>query len=70
MKVDSWKCDGEGCGIQKAETNHWFRGYKLAAGGVVLIPWNGAPPVEEVEDFEAHLCGANCVTGWVSKNLF
>lgn len=68
MKVDSWKCDG--CGIPKKEVNHWFKAYKLfQALGVVVIGWDVAPPVEEVENFEAHLCGADCVTKWVSTNL-
>lgn len=67
MKVDSYKCDG--CGTEKKGANHWFRAYKLMAGGVVIIPWDGMSPHDDVEDFEAHLCGAACVSKWVSENL-
>lgn len=70
MKVDSYKCDGDGCRTQKQDANHWFRGYKLINGaGVVIIQWDATPTTDEVEDFEAHLCGAACVTEWLSKNL-
>ena len=68
MKVDSYKCDV--CQTQKREANHWFRGYKLLiTRGVVVIEWDGSPPLDDVENFESHLCGADCVMQWVSKNL-
>ena len=69
MKVDTYQCDG--CRIQKKETNHWFRGYKLLdQQSIAIVEWNGTPPSDEVENSEAHLCGASCVTEWVSKTLF
>ena len=67
MKIDSWSCDI--CGVQKQRTNHWFRGYQLSAGGIVIIPWDAPPTADNVEDFEKHLCGADCSTQWLSKTL-
>ena len=67
MKIDSWKCDI--CNVQRREANHWFRAYKLISGGVVIIHWDEKPTGDDVENFEAHLCGADCVTQWLSKNL-
>lgn len=68
MKVETYACDR--CHVQKKDVNHWFRAYKLMRKqGVVIIEWDATPTGDEVEDFEAHLCGANCVTEWLSKNL-
>lgn len=59
------------CTVQKGKANHWWRGYKLMkTRGVVIIEWDGTPTTDDVEDLEAHLCGASCATEWLSKNLF
>lgn len=73
MKVDTFQCDG--CGKQKEKSNHWFRGYELPMSGVVIVSWDVARAVIDGEslpldlDKAAHLCGAACVTEWLSKNL-
>lgn len=68
MKIDTYQCDI--CQVQKRDANHWFRGYKLSdQRGIVIIGWDAIPTGDVVEDFEAHLCGADCLHQWLSKNL-
>ena len=75
MKIDSWKCDG--CGVQKKDANHWFKGYQLVEKGIVIAPWDtgeafiagGGTLSLDIDRADAHLCGASCVTEWLSKNL-
>lgn len=74
MKVDSYKCDQ--CATQKREVNHWFKGYTLPNNaGLVIVQWDVTRAVIDGDslvldlDKAAHLCGASCVTEWLSKNL-
>ncbi len=71
MKVDSWKCDE--CSTEKGRTNHWWKAYKLnGVAGVFIVSWDVSAVSEKLElstDGEAHLCGAACVSKWVSENL-
>lgn len=69
MKVETYACDQ--CKTHRKDANHWFKGYKLAQGkGVMVIEWEATSLLsdEDVDD-EAHLCGASCVSQWVSQNL-
>jgi hypothetical protein len=70
-KLDTYICDG--CQRQKTASNHWFKAYKLnGVVGVVIVSWEVFEVSDRLElsaDGEAHLCGADCVTQWTSKNL-
>lgn len=77
MKVETYACDQ--CKTQKKDANHWFKAYRFEdVQGVAIVPWKaesvyiaGGGTVSAVtENADAHLCGANCVTEWLSKNLF
>lgn len=69
MKIDSYKCDS--CGIQKLDTNHWFkfRAYPNEGNGAEFIvnDWN-----DKSSDYPntLHLCSDGCVIktvqGWLS----
>ena len=74
MKIDSFACDV--CGKQKKEANHWFRGRELpSSAGVVIVQWDVERAVIDGDSLvldlnkDAHLCGAECATQWLSKNL-
>lgn len=67
MKIDTFQCDV--CKTQKKEANHWFKGYKFLLGGLAIHRWDDTPTGDDVENFEAHLCGADCLTQWISKNF-
>ncbi len=67
MEIKTHACDI--CTVQKQGANHWWRIHKRIDGGVVITRWEDTPTTDDVENFEAHLCGANCVHEWLSKNL-
>jgi len=75
MKIETHACDN--CKAQKKETNHWWKVYQCSLGGVLVTAWDSNPrrrknpqTTPEVEfTAETHLCGASCVTEWLSKNL-
>jgi len=65
MKIDTWACDI--CKVQKKETNHWYKGqtstdplYK----GIHIYEWNVV-----VNSDCSHLCGIECVTKWMGREL-
>ncbi len=75
-KIDTWACDI--CARQKKEANHWILGF---AGAQVRVNREG---VEEIYAMtfgvsvwtehgakvaSAHLCGIECATKWISKEL-
>lgn len=64
MIVNTFQCDG--CGIQKGETNHWFR-WKERPNQFGVGAWDASP--EPTSD-EKHLCSDACVVkavqGWLS----
>lgn len=83
MKIEiPWACDQ--CRVHKKESNHWYLGFILrnhtSIVGIQIVEW-GITGVEmgeqvrlsmevlPVDAADAHLCGANCVTEWLSKNL-
>lgn len=72
------------CGKQKETANHWFKGYLVDAGDVLTVGEKtvGFMVVPlEVDRFsmpfqnhalpkpDTHLCGEQCVSLWVSRNL-
>jgi hypothetical protein len=70
MKVDTYKCDV--CNVQKQTSNHWWL-LRLVPDqnsseplGANILRWDADDPLNS--DFE-HICGADCVTQWLSKNL-
>lgn len=79
MKVETYACDQ--CKTQKKATNHWFRAYRVKdsttendQAGILILTWDAksetvASGFNDIESANAHLCGANCVTEWLSKNL-
>lgn len=58
------KC--EQCGIEKQETNHWF----MASIRSILVIKSLPEPLtpEDIRDYVA-LCGAACVSKYVSEHL-
>ena len=65
MKVDTFACDI--CGTQKKETNHWFMSWTTEnPKGVTVILWT---PELVRTDSTSHLCGIECATKWVAKQL-
>lgn len=77
MKVDTYKCDI--CGIQKQDANHWFRAFTVP-GGAIILTWDAVKDDGSMPSFEstpgffvvkniADICGADCVTQWLSRNL-
>lgn len=71
MKVETYACDI--CGAQRKDANHWFKAYRLnGVVGIVIVSWEVTVVSGKLElsvHSEAHLCGADCVTQWLSKNL-
>lgn len=70
MKIQTHSCDV--CSIHRAESNHWWlltpqhHEGELKPFGVHLIQWElGDSSSEGV----IHLCGASCVTKWLSESL-
>lgn len=68
-RVETWQCDV--CNIQKTESNHWWLltptdSDREGIHGIQLVAW-------ELGDATAagviHLCGASCVTKWLSESL-
>lgn len=68
MEVQTFACDI--CQTQKKAANHWFRGFRLPQG-VLITEWDvtAGSVIRGLEEPHAHLCGADCVTQWLSKNL-
>ena len=79
-KVETYQCDQ--CKTQKKETNAWWKVFLLDADkddvnvGVVILKWEinsitrpFSHPEVLPDKADAHLCGANCVTEWLSRNL-
>lgn len=67
MKIETFACDQ--CKTQKKDANHWFRAAVLVDASIVIRPWESRPLELELKTPEAHLCGAACVSQWVSQNL-
>lgn len=69
MKIDTWRCDI--CQAQKKDANRWWKVY-MVAGGALIVQWESPEPdirQPKATSSAGHLCGANCVTEWLSKNL-
>lgn len=74
MKVDSWKCDN--CTTQKKDANRWWKAWRFAQGGSVIVPWDlevetithGSTEYKLTNE-PFHLCGESCVVQWLSKNV-
>ncbi len=69
--IEAYQCDV--CGISKKEANHWWRGYSLGGGGVLIVPWDRLPferlaPDQPVAP-QVHLCGEQHALKWASENL-
>ncbi len=75
MKVETCACDI--CGVQKKETNHWWKAYLAVDGSGVLVTRLDDQsslslrndPTQQW-DAAADLCGAQHVLEYLSKNLF
>ena len=54
MKSEIYRCDV--CRTEKKESNHWYRGLRIA-GGYVTYTWGALAPDEARAE---HLCGLPC----------
>lgn len=66
MKIETYKCDV--CGVQKGETNHWFKVIFVAGGdGMFLFPAHRECMSSEGKEFD--LCGQQCVQRKVEEYI-
>jgi hypothetical protein len=80
MNINTQACDV--CRVQKKESNHWYKAYLLdrdannRLSGIMVLEWDInsiTQPLHRVEllpeNADAHLCGADCASRWISKIL-
>lgn len=59
------------CPEVKKEVNHWFMGFVVKDGSVVIKPWNEATitTYKLIGEQCYHLCGLDCASKWLMKQL-
>ncbi len=83
MRKDAYICDV--CGITKQEANHWFKGYVMCDGplvvgketkavGFLVVPWTTEVlshlfGSHALPEADAHLCGQQHAIEWANAQL-
>jgi hypothetical protein len=80
-EIKTFACDI--CKTQKKDANHWWVVFQTYPennhNGIMLLPWETEKVFladaettihPTVSKADAHLCGVDCVTKWLSQNLF